>query len=340
MWLLRFSGSGHIQPAKRRRRQITSLRGVRRVRRIAGSGRNHGHKKQGRRRSIPSTTLPAPDIEIGSRHPVDRSMPGIRTGKCEPVHKAAEKSDQLRRALEGDSRRTRPERAFGRPRLQGMQVTNTSGKVTVREYGETSVRGSSGSAASEPARDFQPRDLPRLRCALRTARDLDRLRAGSAAGSDGCVLAKDCRRPSIASVRAVTCSDSFLVSPCCAASRRRTVCNWSCTTCNWSINSCWVASRPLVFSTSCSEACAVRACSWRAGDHAIRLRRAAGIDAPQRDRADADHDEEKRHRGDARSASRRHARGRWLGYSGGRVRSCELQTGLIESSRIPQPRRP
>ena len=27
-------------------------------------------KKQGRRRSIPSTTLPAPDIEIGSRHPV------------------------------------------------------------------------------------------------------------------------------------------------------------------------------------------------------------------------------------------------------------------------------
>jgi hypothetical protein len=28
------------------------------------------------------------------------------------------------------------QRAFGRPRLQGMQVTNTSGKVTVREYGE------------------------------------------------------------------------------------------------------------------------------------------------------------------------------------------------------------
>jgi hypothetical protein len=27
-------------------------------------------KKQGRRRSMPSTTLPAPDIEIGSRHPV------------------------------------------------------------------------------------------------------------------------------------------------------------------------------------------------------------------------------------------------------------------------------
>jgi hypothetical protein len=27
-------------------------------------------KEQGRRRSMPSTTLPAPDIEIGSRHPV------------------------------------------------------------------------------------------------------------------------------------------------------------------------------------------------------------------------------------------------------------------------------
>jgi hypothetical protein len=43
-------------------------------------------KKQGRRRSIPSTTLPAPDIEIGSRHPVDFRMPGILTGMCEPVH--------------------------------------------------------------------------------------------------------------------------------------------------------------------------------------------------------------------------------------------------------------
>lgn len=45
-----------------------------------------GAKKQGRRRSIPSTTLPAPDIEIGSRHPVNLRMPGILTGMCEPVH--------------------------------------------------------------------------------------------------------------------------------------------------------------------------------------------------------------------------------------------------------------
>ena len=52
-----------------------------------GRGRAmQGAKKQGRRRSIPSTTLPAPDIEIGSRHPVDLRMPANRTGICEPVH--------------------------------------------------------------------------------------------------------------------------------------------------------------------------------------------------------------------------------------------------------------
>src|SRR6185295_1217059 len=50
-----------------------------------------GHKKQGRRRSIPSTTLPAPDIKIGSRHPVNFRMPGILTGMCEPVHKGGKK---------------------------------------------------------------------------------------------------------------------------------------------------------------------------------------------------------------------------------------------------------
>jgi hypothetical protein len=57
---------------------------------IVGLGRPRegeaGHKKQGRRRNIPSTTLPAPDIEIGSRHPVSRSMPRIVKGKCEPDH--------------------------------------------------------------------------------------------------------------------------------------------------------------------------------------------------------------------------------------------------------------
>ena len=43
-------------------------------------------KKQGRRRSIPSTTLPAPDIEIGSRHPVNLSLPRNRAAMCEAVH--------------------------------------------------------------------------------------------------------------------------------------------------------------------------------------------------------------------------------------------------------------
>src|SRR6478752_5898335 len=69
------------------RTQITCLRDGRAGR---GSAQRNGAKidakKQGRRRSIPSTTLPAPDIEIGSRHPVNYSMPWIRTGICEPVH--------------------------------------------------------------------------------------------------------------------------------------------------------------------------------------------------------------------------------------------------------------
>ena len=44
------------------------------------------HKKQGRRRSMPPTTLPSPDIEIGSRHPVNYMLPRIRTEICEPAH--------------------------------------------------------------------------------------------------------------------------------------------------------------------------------------------------------------------------------------------------------------
>jgi hypothetical protein len=43
-------------------------------------------KKQGRRRSITPTTLPAPDIEIGSRHPVKRIMPRTPAGRCDPLH--------------------------------------------------------------------------------------------------------------------------------------------------------------------------------------------------------------------------------------------------------------
>src|SRR6516165_4410663 len=52
-------------------RQITGLRGRREI----WSGQ--GIKKQGRRRSIPSTTLPAPEIKIGLRLPVNRQWPGI-----------------------------------------------------------------------------------------------------------------------------------------------------------------------------------------------------------------------------------------------------------------------
>jgi len=52
---------------------------------------SQGTKKQGRRRSIPSTTLPAPDIEIGSRHPVKCTLQGISTDKYETVHTRLEK---------------------------------------------------------------------------------------------------------------------------------------------------------------------------------------------------------------------------------------------------------
>jgi hypothetical protein len=48
-------------------------------------------KKQGRRRSITPTALPAPDIEIGLRHPVNCMMPGNITGICDPVHNRREK---------------------------------------------------------------------------------------------------------------------------------------------------------------------------------------------------------------------------------------------------------
>src|SRR3982074_2133723 len=54
-------------------------------------GRHHSRqwrtvKEQGRRRSIPPTALPAPDIEIGLRHPVNCTMPRETAGVCDPVH--------------------------------------------------------------------------------------------------------------------------------------------------------------------------------------------------------------------------------------------------------------
>src|SRR5438445_1681477 len=47
---------------------------------------DEGKKKQGRRRSMPPTTLPAPEIKIGLRLPVNCTLPRILAGKCEPVH--------------------------------------------------------------------------------------------------------------------------------------------------------------------------------------------------------------------------------------------------------------
>jgi hypothetical protein len=55
------------------------------------ASRRSPDKKQGRRRSITSTALPAPDIEIGLRHPVNCMMPRNATGICDPVHIRREK---------------------------------------------------------------------------------------------------------------------------------------------------------------------------------------------------------------------------------------------------------
>jgi hypothetical protein len=51
-----------------------------------GLGQTDPGKEQGRRRSIPPTALPAPDIEIGLRRPVDRTMLRNLTAICELVH--------------------------------------------------------------------------------------------------------------------------------------------------------------------------------------------------------------------------------------------------------------
>jgi hypothetical protein len=48
-------------------------------------------KKQGRRRNITLTALQTPDIEIGSRHPVNCSLPRECTIKCDLFHKSARK---------------------------------------------------------------------------------------------------------------------------------------------------------------------------------------------------------------------------------------------------------
>src|ERR1700692_4962277 len=74
--------------------------------RWGGGGTGGPAKKQGRRRSITPTALPAPDIKIGSRRPVKYILPRFFTGKCDPVHKrrkkvAAEPWGRLGRARSG-----------------------------------------------------------------------------------------------------------------------------------------------------------------------------------------------------------------------------------------------
>ena len=51
-----------------------------------GSGIRRARKEQGRRRSIPLTALPAPDIKIGSRRPVGCIMPRDFAAICDPFH--------------------------------------------------------------------------------------------------------------------------------------------------------------------------------------------------------------------------------------------------------------
>jgi hypothetical protein len=46
----------------------------------AARGNSAARKEQGRQRSIPQTALPAPDIEIGLRRPVDAMMPRFQSG--------------------------------------------------------------------------------------------------------------------------------------------------------------------------------------------------------------------------------------------------------------------
>src|SRR5258708_1889822 len=50
------------------------------------SGMRRARKEQGRRRSIPLTALPAPDIKIGSRRPVGCIMPRDFAVICDPFH--------------------------------------------------------------------------------------------------------------------------------------------------------------------------------------------------------------------------------------------------------------
>jgi hypothetical protein len=82
--------------------QITSLRGCGwyPVGSALGAGNSSAGKEQGRQRSIPQTALPAPDIEIGLRRPVEPIMPRFSAAICDPFHNHRKKSCSARLAHE------------------------------------------------------------------------------------------------------------------------------------------------------------------------------------------------------------------------------------------------
>jgi hypothetical protein len=76
---------------KRRRTQITTLRASQAAPEPGTVPGSEREKEQGRRRSIPPTALPAPDIKIGFRHPVNCRLPREHPDKCDPVHNRRKK---------------------------------------------------------------------------------------------------------------------------------------------------------------------------------------------------------------------------------------------------------
>jgi hypothetical protein len=71
-------------------------------------------KEQGRERSMTQAALPAPDIEIGSRRPVNYILPGNLAGKCDPLHKGREKFRSWLHAADSDPGPDGPPSRVGR----------------------------------------------------------------------------------------------------------------------------------------------------------------------------------------------------------------------------------
>src|ERR1700730_683483 len=144
----------------------TQIRG-----RWRGFGTGGPAKKQGRRRSITPTALPAPDIKIGSRRPVNRILTRFFTGKCDPVHKRRKKSCGQ---LLGESWPRAIRSGTGR----GGDVTGS--RVSVISLSAVAGAGSGNRRAVVAKRD------PYIRVALRLT--LDKAVAGLGPGHDVLVL--------------------------------------------------------------------------------------------------------------------------------------------------------